>query len=91
MPTHEEWRAVETGFRNIWNFSRCCGAIDGKFTVMKSQSDTGKQSHKIALMAVCDNDYCFKYVDVWSMEKMSADVFGDSNLIKALETQSTPS
>jgi hypothetical protein len=33
--THEEWMAISDGFRDIWNFPHCLGAVDGKHISMK--------------------------------------------------------
>lgn len=57
---------------------------------MKSQNDAGNRHLKIAFFAVCDDDYCFKYIDVWSCKEMSKDVFGDNSFIRALEDDLIP-
>lgn len=98
MPaTSDDWKYVEYGFRNRWNFPGCVGALDGKHIVIRAPPATGsdfynyKNSFSIVLMALADSDYCFLYVDVGAKGRGSdGGVFQNSSLYNALETNSLP-
>ena len=69
--TPSEWKRISKGFKEIWNFPHCVGAIDGKHTViMQAPAQSGstfynyKGTHSIVLLAVCDAHYCFTLVDI---------------------------
>lgn len=95
--TSDDWKYVEYGFRNRWNFPGCVGALDGKHIVIRAPPATGsdfynyKNSFSIVLMALADSDYCFLYVDVGAKGRGSdGGVFQNSYLYNALETNSLP-
>ncbi|XP_028042612.1 uncharacterized protein LOC114252319, partial [Bombyx mandarina] len=58
IPTFTDWKIIENGFREQWNFPGCCGAIDGKHVVIKAPPESGslyynyKETNSIVLMAV---------------------------------------
>jgi len=66
----KEWVGIARGFHERWNFSRCCGAIDGKHILIHAPPNCGteffnyKSQHSVVLMAVADYNYCFTYIDV---------------------------
>lgn len=66
--SEEEWIAVAHTF-DKWNFPNCIGAVDGKHVVMIAPPNSGsiyynyKHTHSIVLMAICDGDYKFIYID----------------------------
>nr|XP_022906871.1 uncharacterized protein LOC111418565 [Onthophagus taurus] len=68
--TSDEWKNVESGFRQRWNFPGCVGALDGKHIVIRAPTATGsdyynyKNSFSIVLMALADSDYCFLKRDI---------------------------
>ena len=35
----QEWKKIADGFTNIWNFSHCVGAIDGKHILMQAPAN----------------------------------------------------
>nr|XP_022910725.1 putative nuclease HARBI1 [Onthophagus taurus] len=91
--TSDEWKNVESGFRQRWNFPGCVGALDGKHIVIRAPTATGsdyynyKNSFSIVLMALADSDYCFLYVDVGAKGRGSdGGIFQNSSLYKAFET-----
>ena len=68
--TPEEWKVVADGFAHRWNYHNCIGALDGKHVALTKPRNAGslffnyKKFHSIILMALCDANYKFLYVDV---------------------------
>ena len=68
--TPEEWLNISRDFESKWNMPHCIGAIDGKHIATKAPFKSGTLFHNyksffsIVLMAICDANYCFTYVDV---------------------------
>ncbi|GFT82583.1 DDE Tnp4 domain-containing protein [Trichonephila clavipes] len=83
-----------TGFPPTLEFSRCCGAIDGKLVLIKRPPGSGsvyynyKKTYSIILFAVVDADYCFTYVDVGGNGRANdSAVFRNSSLNIAMENK----
>ena len=79
------------GFEKYANFPNCIGAIDGKHIRLVQPTDTGsfyynyKTFFSTVLLAVCDANYSFTYVDVGAYGKSSdSAVFHNSLLYKKL-------
>ena len=63
-----------SGRKSVKVFNKCItfrtGAIDGKYVVIQDAPRAGsmyfnyKQTHSIVLMAVCDAECCFTFVDI---------------------------
>ncbi|KAG5882128.1 hypothetical protein JTB14_033859 [Gonioctena quinquepunctata] len=71
VPKNEkEWDDVAKRFYSKWNYPNCIGALDGKHVVLQTPANSGslyydhKGSFSIVLIALCDADYNFLYVDV---------------------------
>lgn len=75
-----------------WNFPNCIGAIDGKHIVMSSPPNSGsifynyKHTHSIVLMAICDGNYKFIYIDAGCNGRISdGGVFNKCTFAHAME------
>ncbi|XP_066978158.1 uncharacterized protein [Macrobrachium rosenbergii] len=71
VPESEEaWRDIERGFSDHWNFPKCYGAVDGNHIEIRAPPNCGstfchsKKSNSIILMALVDDDYCFRCTDI---------------------------
>lgn len=72
LPTmrRNDWQQVAQGFLHRWNFPNCLGAVDGKHIRIQVPPRTGsqyfnyKKFFSIVLMAACDANYKFTWVDV---------------------------
>ena len=71
FPTLDEdfWRYQEAGFRELWNFPHCIGAVDGKHVQIEALLKSGslffnyKYYFSVVLLAVAGFDYRFTFVD----------------------------
>lgn len=70
VPTKESLKQAAEIFYAKTNFPHCVGAIDGKHCIIQAPPNTGtlyrnyKQSFSLVLLAVCDANYMFTYVDI---------------------------
>jgi hypothetical protein len=68
--SEEEWLSVAQGFSKKWNYPFAIGAIDGKHCVVQAFANTGslfrnyKGTFSLVLLAICDADLKFLYVDI---------------------------
>ena len=89
LPTEETWKRIATRFKDIWHFTNCIGAIDGKHINIqcpinaRSTFFNYKGSHSVVLLALVDADYKFIAIDVGSYGRNSdGGVFSASEMGK---------
>uniref|UniRef100_A0A6P7GPA1 Protein ALP1-like n=1 Tax=Diabrotica virgifera virgifera TaxID=50390 RepID=A0A6P7GPA1_DIAVI len=81
--SEDRWREISDVFFKYANFPNCIGAVDGKHIRIVQPSNSGSLYHNykhffsIILLAVCDANYCFLYVDVGAYGKSN-----DSSIFK---------
>ena len=83
--TPEQWRKLSDRFREQWDFPNVLGAVDGKHIAMECPKKGGslyfnyKSFHSTVLMAMCDADYNFIYIDIGSYGRDNdASIFNQS-------------
>ncbi|XP_045778435.1 protein ALP1-like [Maniola jurtina] len=86
------WLDIANKFKKKANFPNCLGAVDGKHIRIIHPPRSGslffnyKHFFSIVLMAVCDADYLFVYVDVGAYGKTSdSTIWRDCSLYDAME------
>lgn len=101
IPTPSEvgWNKIVEKFNENANFPNCLGAIDGKHIRVIKPKHSGSLYHNykhyfsIVLLAVCDSDYLFTYVDIGSYGKeCDSNIFKQSTFYKSIQnnTLNTP-
>ncbi|XP_018304028.1 putative nuclease HARBI1, partial [Mycetomoellerius zeteki] len=90
----EEWLHIAKTFSDTWNFPHCIGAIDGKHVVIQCPNNCEsmyynyKNSHSLVLLAICDADYVFQFVDIGAYGRRSdGGIFKDSIMGTKLENK----
>jgi hypothetical protein len=90
--TPDTLREIAEQFGSRWNFYHVLGALDGKHVAIKCPQNGGslyfnyKGFHSIILMALCDADYKFVWVDAGTNGSISdAQLFNDCELRQAIE------
>ena len=75
--SEHQWKQIAEEFSKRWGFPHTIGCVDGKHIRMEKPPKTGtffynyKGYFSIVLMAICDADYKFLYVDVGAEGKAS--------------------
>uniref|UniRef100_A0A3B3ZN97 DDE Tnp4 domain-containing protein n=1 Tax=Periophthalmus magnuspinnatus TaxID=409849 RepID=A0A3B3ZN97_9GOBI len=73
--TAKEWQGVARGFQSEWDFPNCVGALDGRLLNIcppfENAESTSPKEVSVALMALVDSKYMFKYIDVACNGKIS--------------------
>jgi DDE superfamily endonuclease len=68
--TSEKFKQVAQGFADAGRIPHCIGAIDGKHVKIQAFNGSGstmfnyKKTFSVVLLAICDSEYKFLYVDV---------------------------
>ena len=90
--TPEAWKEVAAQFGSRWNFFHALGALDGKHVAIRCPKRGGslyynyKGFHSIILLALCDADYKFLWVDAGTNGSVSdAQLFNDCELRETIE------
>ncbi|XP_071579909.1 uncharacterized protein [Temnothorax nylanderi] len=96
LPAMDEnsWKKVVDGFLEKWQFPNCIGAIDGKHVRIKAPPMSGFQYYNykgffsIVLLAACDADYKFTWVDIGQYGSISdGGVWANTDFVQALEEE----
>ena len=64
------WTKIAADYLRIWQMPNCCGSVDGKHIAMQAPRKSGSQNRNfkkffsINLMASCDAEYKFTYVNI---------------------------
>ena len=87
----QEWLDIAESFNSRAHFPNCLGAIDGKHVRLVCPKHTGseywnyKKFYSLVLLAVCDSNYRFIFIDVGSYGKASdSAIFKNSELYAKL-------
>ncbi|XP_067214458.1 uncharacterized protein [Linepithema humile] len=91
-PSQKEWKNIEKGFYDRWNFPNCVGALDGKHIRVQCPPNSGsayynyKGYYSIVLLATCDANYAFTFVDIGDYGSLSdTSILSASAFGRALE------
>lgn len=95
IPDKKKWIEISKGFEQSAKFPHCIGAIDGKHIRIKKPEHSGslyfnyKNYSSLVLLALCDSDYRFIWVDIGAYGKDSdSGIFRESVLYKKLTEKS---
>ena len=75
IPTTEKWLSIAEGFMSKANFPNCIGALDGKHIRIIKPEHSGsmyfnyKHFFSVVLLAVCDSNFMFTFVDIGAYGK----------------------
>lgn len=90
--TEDKWKDIINGFKKNAQFPNCLGAVDGKHIriIQPAQSGSSYYNYKnyfsIILLAVCDSNHMFTFVDIGSYGRHAdSTIFEESCLYKMLQ------
>ncbi|XP_023706968.2 protein ANTAGONIST OF LIKE HETEROCHROMATIN PROTEIN 1 [Cryptotermes secundus] len=93
--TKHEWLGVANEFERTWNFPHCLGAIDGKHIALQCPMNSGseyfnfKGFFSLVLLAICDANYNFIFVDTGCQGRISdGGVFANTEFCKRMTRNS---
>ncbi|KAL4103913.1 hypothetical protein QTP88_019230 [Uroleucon formosanum] len=88
---NQKWIDISNEFEKNAKFPNCIGALDGKHIRMIQPPDSGsiyynyKHFFSLVLMALCDSNYCFVWIDIGGFGKDSdSGIYKESSLYKKL-------
>ncbi|CAK1592280.1 unnamed protein product [Parnassius mnemosyne] len=91
QPRKENWLKIAKDFHLRANFPNCIGAVDGKHVRIIKPYNSGslcynyKHFFSVILLAICDSDYKFIYIDVGSYGKdCDSTIFTNSTFYQKL-------
>jgi hypothetical protein len=90
QPNKEKWLHISQGFQENSDFPNCIGAVDGKHIRIKPLHSGSlyfnyKSYFSIQLLAICDANYCFIYVNIGDFGKITILLFTIHCLIENYE------
>lgn len=71
----EEWKKISENFFLKWQFPNCIGALDGRHMEIQAPPNSGSQFYNykgyfsIVLLAICDANHKFTWVDIGQFGK----------------------
>lgn len=87
-----DWEYISNKFNDMWNFPNCVGALDGKHFLIQCPTLSGSQffnyKHQFSslVLAMCDAEYKFIYVNFGSAGREGdAGVFSRSDLLQCID------
>lgn len=94
FPTTEaKIRESISGFENLWGFPQCIGSVDGCHIEIQPPKEQSfayfnyKSFNSIVLLAVCDYNYKFSYINVGSPGRNNdAFIYNNSSVKRTMET-----
>lgn len=91
--TVEKWKQTSTAFLKKWHMPHCIGALDGKHVIIQAPPHSGsdyfnyKGQHSLVLIALCDADYKFIFVEIGSQGRQSdGGIFRRTSLYRKIKT-----
>lgn len=91
--TEDKWMDVANGFKTRAQFPNCLGAIDGKHIRLFKPAKSGssyynyKNYFSLLLLAICDSNYKFIFVDIGAYGRNSdSTIFEDTELYRRLQS-----
>lgn len=91
MPNIEGWKKIRDEFQIRWNFPNTLGAIDGEHIEIQNPVNSGSQYYNykhfysLVLLACCDAEYKFIWVDIGAYGSENDDsVFRRSQIVQNL-------
>lgn len=95
IPDVEKWKSIADGFKIHASFPNCVGSLDGKHVRVIKPNNSGstfynyKHFFSTVLLAMCDSNYLFSFVDIGAYGKESdSAIFRNSTLFQAIKTTS---
>lgn len=95
VPKEKDWIKISNRFWEKWQFPNTLGAIDGKHVAIQSPCKSGSEFYNyknyfsIVLLACCDADYKFLWVDIGAYgSENDAGIFRRSKMGEDLEKSS---
>lgn len=96
VPDAEKWKSIAVDFNIRANYPNCVGALDGKHIRVIKPVNSGSMYYNykhfcsVVLLAMCDSNYLFTFVDIGAYGKESdSAVFRNSALCDAIKTRSS--
>ncbi|XP_055840635.1 putative nuclease HARBI1 [Episyrphus balteatus] len=91
FPEGEQWNQIANQFEARWHFPLCIGALDGKHVAFRASKTDGslyynyKGFNSVVLLAMCDAEYKFLFVDIGCNGRISdGGVLSRSDLARIL-------